>query len=128
MTHGTLEALSEEVRQKRGTLLVGAGASMDFGIPGGYRLAIQFAEANRHILSPALADALDRALNDRGKEFAQKLVDAFRVDFALQETMTSWIERYPKMNGGQSDDHTIFTAGWLRRLFSHLVTTNWDFL
>jgi hypothetical protein len=123
----------EEISKKRATLLVGAGASagpVGVGIPSGYGLAIQFAEANRSELDASLRKALGNARSDRDKEsaFAQQLVSTLRSDPTLQEIMTSWIERYPRMTGGQSDDHAIFAAAWLKRFFSHLVTTNWDFL
>lgn len=102
-------------------LLVGAGASMP-DVPGGYALAIEFAETHaKHLLEPVTRSA------NRGRDVAERIVHEFRNDPTMQEKLVSWMQSRPGIEGGPSDYHLNLVAAWLKRRFKHLVTTNWDF-
>lgn len=139
-----LEKLLQEVkRSKNAALVLGAGISIPMGIPGGYRLPLEFAETHTSLMAAlGLEKALQKArsIGDwrAQAEFVEQLVETFCVELNLQRALSHWLSLYPHFAGPISDDypfdkafsdeHAIFVLAWLQDLFSHMITTNWDLL
>ncbi len=136
----SMTALLDELEQaSNAALIVGAGISYPLGIPLGYDLPMQFGAQHPALLTQfGLTSAWQKANATPKKHWIKRaerekaFVDAFAAVFAtaplLQETMLSWLQRHPAMAGTDSDPHGVFVLAWLRRVFHHLVTTNWDFV
>ena len=139
-----LEALLDALeRSENAALILGAGISYPLHIPLGYALPMKFGEAHLALLEEVgLDDIWRKAASTPARRSKQKLrrekefVDAFALVFEraprLQETMLAWLQNYPAMQGVSQDPncdpHAVFVLAWLRRVFRHLVTTNWDFV
>ncbi|MBN2503429.1 MAG: hypothetical protein JXB38_21815 [Anaerolineales bacterium] len=118
-------------------LLLGAGISYDWGIPIGYRLPMNFGKHNPKLLHKHHLYDLWETANTRAAEerYTKALVNAFRSSEVLQSALLQWMNKQPAMLGynpeiksKQPDDHLIFDIAWLKGIFNHLITTNWDFI
>lgn len=123
-------------KSKNAALVVGAGISYEMDIPLGYRIPIQYGEAHPHLLKKygldvAWQQAVDAVGADKWRleeQFVQVLVAAFMHSTELQQTFVNWLSEFGAMSGSASDIHAAFVIAWLKGIFRHLVTTNWDFL
>jgi hypothetical protein len=119
------------LRTTKATLILGAGISIRAGVPPGFGLLMEFGEANpRLVESPPVRAHWLSAKADRHKEkdFANALVAAVSGDMASEELLLKWLMDRAPMAGKPWDNHAVFVLLWLRRVFKHLVTTNWDFM
>jgi hypothetical protein len=137
------DVLSAIDQSRNAALLVGAGISIKSGIPGGYQLPIQFGQKHPALLKRfGLQDEWNAAnsSNDWAVQatFVDSLVYAFQNSPELQQAMLAWLMKLKPMKGVFSNhkhkkhnyslDHAIFVLTYFKRLFKHLITTNWDFL
>ncbi|NLF78273.1 MAG: hypothetical protein GX573_21480 [Chloroflexi bacterium] len=127
-------------------LIVGAGISYDMGIPLGYQFPMQFGETHQSLLNrldilkewQTAWSAADSRKWELEEQFVQVLIREFKFSMDLQQALLDWLMSYQSSSGshagepvfmGQSSDvHAAFVIAWLKRIFKHLVTTNWDFL
>lgn len=128
-------------KSKNAALVVGAGISYDMNIPLGYRIPILYGEAhpdilkkhNLYVLWQQAVDANDVDKWRIEEEFVQVLVAAFMHSNELQQTFVDWLSdaentNIGSMSGTTSDIHAALVIAWLKGMFRHLITTNWDFL
>ena len=130
---GLREAIKES---KTAALLLGAGISVSLKIPAGYEIPIRFANTHpgitkEHNLKILLQKA--NTVKDYASEgaFIRGFVKSFKESQHFQRAFLDWLhasEQFPAMAGVKSDTHSAFVISWLKGIFSHLVTTNWDFL
>lgn len=139
-----LEQLNES---KNAALVVGAGISHDVNVPLGYRLPMEFGQEHPDLLkTTGIFNAWQTAYYDTSKDkwqhedqFVKQLTCKFGNSIELQQTLLDWMTTYEKGvmqevpkdkhdKDIESTIHAVLAFAWLKRIFKHLVTTNWDFL
>jgi NAD-dependent SIR2 family protein deacetylase len=138
LTNATPSELADALRKSRNAaLVVGAGISYDMKIPLGYKIPMLYGEDHPHLLKKHGIDAIWQQAKDASagddrwrleEHFVQVLVAAIVHSSELQRAFVDWLSRFGTMSGASSDIHAAFVLAWLKRVFNHLVTTNWDFL
>lgn len=134
MEYSSYDPLKDALnRSRNAALLLGAGISVKNGIPGGYKLFLEFGQENQPLLNRHhLLDRWEVANSSKDwrlhKQSVDEIISVFPADEGFQETLLHWIMAYPAMQGEPSDEHAVFVTLWLKRKFRHLITTNWDFL
>jgi NAD-dependent SIR2 family protein deacetylase len=133
MAHQVNHLIDEIERSSSSALVLGAGISIPSGIPAGYRLPIEFGRNHQSLMqSHGLKTAWMTAEGSKDwhahKAFVDQLVSDLPSSPSLLQTLVDWLNDYPVMAGGTSDDHAILVLAWMKGIFKHMVTTNWDFL
>jgi hypothetical protein len=136
-----LDALILQLKSaKNAALLLGAGISKVWEVPPGYGLLIEFGKNNTDILREynlynLWKTAKESESPETQKHYTDELISTFCSSKSLQRSLLQWMNKQPSMLGynlentnKQPDDHLIFDIAWIKGVFQHLITTNWDFI
>lgn len=132
-----LAELEIELKSSRKTALItGAGISRHMGVPLGNQLLMLFSDSNQAVIKEiGLESKWHQAVDNKEQEliYVSSFVEQYQARIALQRNFIEWLLKNPdkgiqNISGASSDIHAAFVISWINRIFTHLITTNWDFL